>query len=241
MHEWYKSTTLDSPFGNSYLDEFQLPPERTAKEIISVNKVLGAMKKSPRIIDIAGGFGRISSNLSNIVNLDLNINLLNRAKLSGITTACGDMRNLPFADKSFDLALLMFTSFGYFSSDDDNQGVLEEVSRVLTNEGRFVLDMPNYHRIVGNFIPNRTLTCGNGDQIQYSSKLSGKFLVEDRTLIQKSSGQVRQMEPIILRVYMPSEIAQMLKVNFNKVELYDQDLNEFAAGSSRRLWLISSK
>lgn len=44
--------------------------------------------------------------------------------------------------EAFDLCLSLFTSFGYFS-DDENQKVLENVGRTLRSGGRFLLDLRN--------------------------------------------------------------------------------------------------
>jgi SAM-dependent methyltransferase len=55
----------------------------------------------------------------------------------------GDMRRLPFADRTFDWVLNFFTSFGYFENEQENFRVLEEVARVLTRDGRFLLDLMN--------------------------------------------------------------------------------------------------
>jgi ubiquinone/menaquinone biosynthesis C-methylase UbiE len=95
------------------------------------------MSRKPRVLDIAGGFGRIVSKLfrqnlvASLTILDLNREFLSIAKINHVSDVVqGDMRFLPFKDNTFDLALIMFTSFGYFY-DKDNFMVLQEAYRIL--------------------------------------------------------------------------------------------------------------
>ena len=55
----------------------------------------------------------------------------------------GDMRELPWPDGSFDAVLNLWTAFGYFETQDEDERVLAEVARVLAPGGVFVLDTVN--------------------------------------------------------------------------------------------------
>jgi len=59
----------------------------------------------------------------------------------------GDWRSLPFSSRAFDGAASLFTSFGYFSEDED-RGVLAESARVLRPGGFFLLDYLNRDRVL---------------------------------------------------------------------------------------------
>ena len=180
ISEWYKPTHENvSPFDSSYREEFKLPPERTEQELRSLRAVISAMHKKPRVLDIAGGFGRIGSELTRqglvkpLINLDLNREFLQLARKGGVEKVVqGDMRNLPFQEGSFDLALIMFTSFGYFD-DKDNFRVLQEAYRVLDNDGVLVLDLPNYSRILRNFSVDRQIALSDGSFIHYKKESKG--------------------------------------------------------------------
>jgi SAM-dependent methyltransferase len=54
----------------------------------------------------------------------------------------GDMRELPW-EEEFDAVIVMFTAFGYFDSEEENEKVLREVRKVLRPGGRLLLDLPN--------------------------------------------------------------------------------------------------
>ena len=246
--EWFKPTNIDvSPFDVSYLEEFELPQERTAQEIESLKCIILGMPQKPRTLDIAGGFGRISSEIvkqdlvDSLVNLDLNRELLIMARRNQITNVIqGDMRYLSFLDRSFDLALMMFTTFGYFD-DEDNFRVLQEVHQVLDNRGIFVLDLPNYGRISDNFIVIRKKQLKNGDTVEYRKQIEGKYLIEERVKIERD-GQKKNLLPIRLRIYSPEEIVGLCQsVGFSETKITDQELKNFSPSNSRRLWVISTK
>lgn len=246
--EWYKPTNEGaSPFDISYLEEFQLPPERTEQEVNFLGLIIASMPKKPRTLDIAGGFGRIGSELvrgdlvESLVDLDLNIKFLQIARRNQITRVVqGDMRNLGFRDKSFDLALIMFTTFGYFD-DGGNLEVLREAYRVLDDGGVLILDLPNYNRISSNFSADREMQLGNGGSIKYRKRIEGGYLIEERSRITRN-GKKEDLLPIKLRIYSPEEIMELCQeVGFSEVKISDQDLRDFNPHDSRRLWVINTK
>jgi len=246
--EWFKSTGEGtSPFDISYIEEFELPQERTAQELESLSYIISTMSRKPRTLDIAGGFGRISSELvrqdlvNSLTNLDLNREFLHIARKNQVTnTVEGNMRHLCFQDSSFDLALIMFTTFGYFG-DEDNFMVLQEAHRVLDNGGILVLDLPNYCRISSNFSANREMRLRSGGVIEYRKRIEGEHLIEERTMTTRS-GVKKNLLPIKLRIYSPKEIVGLCQeAGFKAVKTVDQDLKEFSPDSSRRLWVISTK
>lgn len=246
--EWFRPTKEGkSPFNISYLEEFRLPPERTKQELESLRLIISNMPKKPRTLDIAGGFGRIGLKLIELdlveplVNLDLNTDFLRFAKSGGITkTVQGDMRNLGLRDRSFDLALIMFTSFGYFD-DEDNFRVLQETYRVLDYGGVLVLDLPNYSRISNNFSASRKIVLRNGVVIKYQKRIEGKYLIEERYRMEEGQ-RPENLLPIKLRIYTSEEIVELCRrAGFNKVITVDQELKEFSPNDSRRLWVINTK
>jgi SAM-dependent methyltransferase len=64
----------------------------------------------------------------------------------------GDMRSLPWADGSFDPVISWFTSFGYFS-DEENRRVLQEAYRVLRPGGRLLIENNNLAKLLPRWLP----------------------------------------------------------------------------------------
>jgi SAM-dependent methyltransferase len=131
---------------------------RDVAEARAVADRVGSVRplKGLRLLDLACGSGRLSSVLSErgarVVGLDLSWDLLKEAG-GAIPRILGDMRALPVGAGSLDGVFLVFTSFGYFPSDDENFGVLDEVGRALSPEGFLLLDLANPSWVEDHFLP----------------------------------------------------------------------------------------
>ena len=53
--------------------------------------------------------------------------------------------------EAFDAVVSLFTSFGYFDDEADDQAVLKEIARVLKPGGRFFLDILNKEWLMAHF------------------------------------------------------------------------------------------
>ncbi len=101
------------------------------------------------VLDVACGAGRYLHALHasgfDAVGIDLSPWLLAKARERGLgeSVAQADMRRLPIRPGSTGSAISMFTSFGYFSTHDEQLLVLNEVARSLRVGGHFVLDFIN--------------------------------------------------------------------------------------------------
>lgn len=112
---------------------------------------------SGTILDLACGHGRHMEAFAAVgevmVGLDLSSFLLERAVTANGQrgrVVQGDMRSLPFLDRSLAGVINMFTSFGYFESDEENVAVLREAARVLRPGGVFLIDFLNANVVLSN-------------------------------------------------------------------------------------------
>ena len=62
------------------------------------------------------------------------------------------MRALPFCE-AFDIALSLFSSFGYFDAEDNNFRTLRNIADALTPGGRFLIETANRDFVVRHFTP----------------------------------------------------------------------------------------
>lgn len=143
----------DLYFGELYLRIFEtlLTPERTAQEVAGILNLLNPAPGA-RILDLCCGQGRHAVPLAQagyqVVGLDRSPYMLEQAQRAmreaGIQVhwVQGDMRWLPW-NEQFDLCLNLFTAFGYFDDEAENQQVLHQVYRVLKPGGLFCLDLSN--------------------------------------------------------------------------------------------------
>jgi SAM-dependent methyltransferase len=114
-----------------------------------------------RVLDLACGRGRISIGLAKrgcrVTGLDLSPRSLELAardaEAAGVAVdfVRRDMRDLD-AVEAFDAVVNVFTSFGYFPTQEEDERVLGAVARALAPGGRFLIDMVNTIAIAKRFI-----------------------------------------------------------------------------------------
>ncbi len=143
---WYKEW-----FGADYLDLYAHRDADEAERHMEFVDRFVADGKAPRaVLDLACGAGRHTAALRQrgyrAVGVDLSLVLL--AHPPRVPSVAGDMCALPFADGSFDWLLNFFTSFGYFETERQNFRVLEEITRLLTPGGRFLIDLMNRDKVL---------------------------------------------------------------------------------------------
>ena len=112
-----------------------------------------------RILDLACGKGRHSRFLHSlgheVLGVDLaanSIQLASEWKAPGLDFQVGDMREAQ-GKEEFDLVLNLFTSFGYFDSEEDNLKVLNAIKSALKPGGRLLLDFMNTAKVIHNLVP----------------------------------------------------------------------------------------
>ena len=158
--DWYKDW-----FGEEYLLVYEHRDEAEAiREVEAIRKILG-LKGHELVLDLACGTGRHALPLAQadlrVIGLDYSSTLLAIAHESVPAEYTfpryvrGDAKSLPFGKDVFDVVLSLFTSFGYFS-DDDNRSVLEGISRILKPGGYFYIDYLNPERIEAGLVPEST-------------------------------------------------------------------------------------
>ncbi len=143
MTEWFAQW-----FGEEYL---ALYPHRDAAEARQLVQLVGrcvGWGPASRVLDIACGPGRHAAALEGEgitpVGLDLSMVLLRRARaVTHAPLLRADLRHLPIRDRAVDVALSLFTSFGYFDTDAEHASALTGMAHTVRLGGWFVLDFLN--------------------------------------------------------------------------------------------------
>lgn len=166
--EWYKVW-----FNEDYLKLYSNRNMKEAEE--QVDFLLNALKLNgnEKILDLGCGIGRHSLLLAkkgfSVVGVDLSPDLLKIARQNAVpfpdldlTYIQGDMRNLDNLGQ-FDLVISIFTSFGYFETEEENLTVLKEIKKCLKPKGHFFLDYLHPYYVKNHLVPNEIRVIGNAE------------------------------------------------------------------------------
>lgn len=223
MSEWFTRW-----FGKEYLNLYPHRDDREARSVVRMIRNTVPLRAEGRALDLACGSGRHTRALCKhtwTVGLDLSMDLLQVAISESplIPYVRGDMRALPFATGAFHLVVNLFTSFGYFSSDDENRLVLNEVSRVLVPKGVLVLDYLNADQVRARLIAQDTCRVGNRVVTQRRRITADGRYVEKEI---SATGFERSFVERV-RLFEPDDIRCLLH---DAGLVVDRELGDYAAG-----------
>lgn len=199
----------------------------TELQAFSVELLLN-LSPQARILDLCCGYGRHSLAWRNKgfdpVGFDLSADLLDIARRNQPQGKWvrGDIRHLPFPPGSFDAASLMFISFGYFDTAEEDLIALREARRVLSPGGGLYLDIKHPANLRANRVPDASF------HLEDSAVTETSRIVQtpegDRYEIRRTiqhSGQPMQRYFYSVRLYEPEEIHSLMKkAGFSDIRLY---------------------
>jgi len=207
-------------FGEEYFDIYgpMLSEERTAREVEGIVKLLD-LPQGSRILDLACGHGRHAIPLAQwgfqVTGQDLSEVFLDRARAeaqardASISWVHSDMREIPFVDE-FDAIINIFTAFGYFESDAEDQQVLHQVHKALRPGGHFLLDLMHRDALVRRFEPFDVSRRDDGlvvTEERHFDQLAGRTTV--RVTLFYPDGRRTELGHVV-RSYTLTELAGML-------------------------------
>lgn len=241
---WYKDT-----FGKDYVKIYSHRDDQEAKKIVRFAMQALDMQPGQRILDLGCGNGRnsiVAAQLGlKVVALDLSPELLAMAQIKArknnapLLFVRGDMRHLPLTG-SFDAVWSLFTSFGYFSTDKENERVIREITAVLKPGGFLLLDYLNVLQCLLNMESRDVLEKGQYKVIQERSYNKATNRIEKSISIHEN-GETRDYHESV-RAFLLPELLQFFKnAGLLCTSVYgDYDMNPFTQ-SSPRLVLIGQK
>jgi SAM-dependent methyltransferase len=158
----------------------------------------------------------------------------------GITWVKEDMRQFAKAD-TFDLALNLFTSFGFFDDLDENRVVLRNLNTSLKNGGTLIMEMASKERLARIFQATGSHSLANGDLLFERRFVSGDWERIENEWYIISGGQVQRFD-LALWLFSGRELKDLLYgAGFSDVAIYG-DLDGAAYGvNARRLVAVARK
>ena len=212
--------------------------------LININN-LKYLKKNSKILDIACGKGRHSLFLSKlgykVDGIDLSKNSINSAKKlenSNLRFALADMRET-YKASTYDVALNLFTSFGYFDNNLDNQKCISSMSKNLVNDGILIIDYLNADKTIRNLIHTEKKRI---DNIVFNIKREVKdgYIIKYISFIdqRKEYNFIEKVKVLRLKDFM----IFLNTAGLNIIDTFgNYNLEKFQKSSSDRLIIVSKK
>ena len=137
-----------------------------------------------KILDLACGKGRHSIYLNqkglSVEGIDLSEESIEYAKQfenERLHFNQHDMRKV-YKKDYFDFILNLFTSFGYFQTDKENQQAITAMAKALQFEGRIVLDFFNTKKVINSLVEYEEKQI-EGILFKISKSIEDNFIVKD--------------------------------------------------------------
>jgi len=202
-------------------------------------------KKDSRILDIACGRGRHAIYLNkkgyDVTGIDLSeqsIRYAQQFEQKNLHFYVHDMRKLGNINY-YDIALNLFTSFGYFDTEKDHVNALKAFRKGLKADGTLVIDYFNTQKIIKNLAPQEVKTV---DGIEFNLQ---KF-VADGKIIKHINFEHRLKAYAFeerVQAFLLTDFERMLtNAGLHIVDLFGSyALEEFNETKSDRLILVCKK
>lgn len=242
--EWFKDWFNTQEYLNVYQHRNESDAENHIKIILENIKITSGAK----ILDMACGAGRHAVIFArkdfDVTGVDLSENLLAIANQSAqkenlkIKFVQSDIRNFEAKNK-FELVINLFTSFGYFESDEENFSVLHKAYNLLSDNGFFVLDFFNAYYLQENLVEFSEENLGDVGIKQFRKIINNR--VTKKIIIAKNGSSSTYEESV--RMFTQDDLVDAVQnIGFEIHKTFGDFLgSEFDKLNSPRLIMICRK
>lgn len=199
------------------------------------------LPEKAKVLDLACGKGRHSIYLNqlgfNVLGVDLSgqsIEIASKNSNDNLHFKVHDMRK-PLGEK-FDAIFNLFTSFGYFESDQDNIETLISIKESLTEYGFAVIDFMNSNYVIENLVADEVKTV-DGIDFHIQRFIENGFIKKDITF-NDNGESFHFIEKV--RAFTLEDFSKMMSDNdINLLDVFgDIKLNKYHKNTSERLIMI---
>ncbi len=214
---WYEEA-----FSRAYLDVYaHRSDEAAAAEVSWIQSAMG-MKRGDLVLDLACGGGRHARALAaseiRLIGIDLSMDLLRSGpRVKGLALIRGDMRRVPLRSACCTHVVNLFTSFGYFESDEENARVFGEVARVLCPGGLFLMDFLNAPAVEKGLVP-RSSKVVQGRRFEEERRITPGHRRVEKTVTLIENDEPKRSWTESVRLFGRDEILAMMMASGLTVE-----------------------
>jgi len=239
--EWFEEW-----FDDDYLALYANRDEAEAERFVET--IWSKLELAPgiRIGDIPCGAGRYTRAFANrgaiVTGFDLSPTLLKHARdaLADITPAprliAGDIRRLAFA-REFELVVNIFTSFGYFEDEADNERAFAGLANAVATSGTLLIDLVNPHALRAQELSDEHFA-RDGMTVNIRRELLARGTRAMKRIHLKRAGREREITESV-RLYELHQLRDMAATHgLSPYETWgDYDGNPYAETSPRLIFL----
>lgn len=196
------------------------------------------------LLDLACGKGRHSITLNSygfdVLGVDLSSKSISSAKRyenSNLSFEVQDMRER-IEGKKFDAIFNLFTSFGYFDTQKENEKVCKAMAQMLTPGGRLVIDFMNAKRVISGLVPFEKKTL-NDIEFNISREYTGTHIIKTISFNDKSELH-RYQEKV--QTIDKEQFKELLSPYFDIDFMFGSfDLDDYSPTESERLIIVATR
>ncbi|MGM0581526.1 MAG: class I SAM-dependent DNA methyltransferase [Bacteroidota bacterium] len=201
--------------------------------------------KDAKLLDVACGNGRHSIFLNKkgfeVEGIDIserNIELAKTYENEKLHFHIQDMRN-SIKENYFDYAFNLFTSFGFFKTDEENQKCISSISNSLKTGGIFTLDFLNPYRVIHNLV-NEEIKTIDGIEFHLTRHFDGESIIKKIKF--NAKGKDYEFEERVKAIRRLSFLEYFRNASFMLLQTFgDYELNEYKPETSERMIFIVKK
>ena len=242
MADWFASWFNTSYYHTLYKHRNDDEAEAFITHIVEALHI----KKGEKVLDVACGKGRHARFLSSfgldVTGIDLSEESIKAARKHehhALQFEVHDMRKV-YKENSFDVVTNMFTSFGYFDDEADDQTALQAMADALKPGGQLVFDFINAHRAIENLVPAESKEI-DGINFDIRRSVQDNFIIKD--IIVKDGSKAEQAYQERVKALMVSDLRSLMaQAGLTIMKQWgDYHLNGFDANTSPRVILVAKK
>ena len=213
------------------LERMILPKGATASQRLGKNNITS---KTHKILDLCCGLGRISTELArrgfSVTGVDLSATLLNTARedaaaenleIEYIEADARSFKRLRF----FDMAINLYSSFGYFDDPSDDRLLLQNVYESLKPGGSFIIETLGKEIAVRDFTTGEWFERDNYTVLTEYEAVDSWSYLKNRWVLMQISGEsplhhTKAEKTFTQRLYAASELRSMFfEAGFKTAEI----------------------
>jgi SAM-dependent methyltransferase len=201
--------------------------------------------KKSTILDVACGKGRHSIYFNKrgmkVEGIDLSHNSINIAKKEENKTlnfSVYDMRKV-FKKDAFDIIVNLFTSFGYFKKNEDEQKAITAMALSLKQEGTLIIDFMNTKKVIKNLVESERKEV-DGVTFNIKRSIRNNYIIKD--IIFSDNGNNYQFQEKVKALTLDDFSKLISHAGLKIIDIFgNYRLKDFNALTSERLIIICKK